>query len=156
VPALQVSHIEPHFTMRIFIILLLLCVSAIARETGIQSSSTTSTNAETGSIVTKEIFTRGGQTNLIRITVIKRGTLFFRSHTFCHHGEPVAIFTWRDGEQFFSTYPGTPYEASVGFFPSKDVRYVRLSGKGYLDGFYCTNGIFYPAPDSDFDMKSLK
>jgi hypothetical protein len=144
------------YTMRVFIILVLWCVSAVAAETGIQVSSTVSTNAETGAILTSETFTRRGQTNLIRITKTVGGIVVFRSHQFCHHGEPVALFTWRDGEQHFHTYPGTPYSADVEFLPSKDVRCVILMGKDWFDGFYCTNMVYYPAPDSDIEMKDLK
>ena len=144
------------YTMRVFIILVLWCVSAVAAETGIQVSSTVSTNIETGAILKRETFTRGGQTNLIRTTKTEGGIVVFRSHQFCRHGEPVALFTWRDGEQHFHTYPGTPYSADVEFLPSKDVRCVVLMGKDWFDGFYCTNGVYYPAPDSDLLMKDVK
>jgi len=142
--------------MKTLIILALSCISGIAQEIGIQSVSSVATNAESGDIRVTDTFTRGGQTNLIRITVSKGSAVVFRFHQFCHHGEPVASFSWRDGLQSFHTYPGTPYSANLEFSPSKDVRCVMLQGRGWFDGFYNTNGIYYPAPDSDLEMKDLK
>jgi len=109
----------------------------------------TATTNEAGAILITDTFMRGEQTNLVRITKSEGGLVVFRSHQFCHNGEPVALFTWRDGVQHFHTYPGTQYSADIEYLPSKEIRCVILMGRGYLDGFYYTNGIYYPAPDSD-------
>jgi hypothetical protein len=140
--------------MRAIIIFILSGVSVFAADT-VRVVSSVSTN-EAGAILTTDTFTRGGQTNLIRITKSEHGAVVFRSHQFCHHGERVAIFTWREGVQHFHSYPGSPYSADIEFLPSKDVRLVRLMGTGWFDGFYYTNGVFTPAPDSDLELKDLK
>ncbi|HEV2693112.1 MAG TPA: hypothetical protein VG347_09485 [Verrucomicrobiae bacterium] len=142
--------------MKALIILMLACFSAAAVDIGIQSFSSATTNSEPDTILTTDIYTRGGQTNLIRVTKSKHGTVVFRSHQFLHHGEPVSLFTWRNNVLHYHTYQNTSYYADLEFTPSKDVRCVILMGHGCLDGFYCTNGIFYPAPDSDLEMKDVK
>jgi hypothetical protein len=142
--------------MRTLIILVLSCVTGFCQEAGIQMFSSVTTNAESGAILTTETFTRGGQTNLIRFTKSERGAVVYRSHKFCHHGEPIALFVWRDGTQHFHSYPGTLYSANLEFWPSNEVRCVIIDGKTWFDGFYYTNGVFYPAPDSDLELKNLR
>jgi hypothetical protein len=148
--------VRSRYAIRAYIILILVSVSAVAAETGIQVSSTVSTNAQIGAILTIETFTRGGQTNLIRTTRTEWGMVVFRSHQFCCHGVPVAVFTWRDGTQHFHSYPGTPCTADIESLPSKDVRCVILMGNGWMDAFYYTNGLYYPAPDSELELKDVK
>ena len=142
--------------MRVLIILVLSCVSGISQDVGIQSFSSATTNAETGAVLTTDTFTRGGQTNLIRVTKSEHGLIVFRSHVFCHYGEPIALFTSRDGAQHFHTFPRVPCSANLDFLPSKEIRCVILQGNDWFDGFYYTNDIFYPAPDSDLEMKDYK
>jgi hypothetical protein len=141
--------------MRAFIIFLLSSVSVFAADTNLLFSSTVTTN-QTGGVLTTETFTRGGQTNLVRITKSEQGVVVFRLQKFCHKGEPVAVFTFENGIQSFATAPKTPYQASLEFLPSKDVRCVMIFGGGFIDGFYPTNGVYYPAPDSDLEMKDYK
>src|SRR5262249_11843007 len=121
--------------MRSIILWLLSCVPLVAAETGVRLSSTVTTN-ETGAVLPTETFTRGGQTNLVRKTKSERGEVVFRSQQFCHKGEPVALFTFRDGIQSFHTLPGTPYHVDLEFLPSKEVRCVMIQGKDFIDGFY--------------------
>jgi hypothetical protein len=125
-----------------------------ATDTGVQVSSSATTNADTGAILTTETFTRGGNTNLVRVTKVQTGSIVFRLHRFCHNGEPVALFSFRDGVQSFSTVPKSPYQVVVDFLPSKEVRCVMIFGRNFIDGFYPTNGVYYPAPDSDLEIKN--
>lgn len=142
--------------MRTFIFLILFCASLTAADAAVQVSSSVSTNTETGAVSTTETFTRDGQTNLVRFTKSMRGVVVFRTQRFCHNGEQVALFTFRDGIESFHTLPGKPYEVDVEFLPSREVRCVMIQGRGVIDGFYPTNGVFYPAPDSDLEMRDVK
>src|SRR2546429_222120 len=56
--------------MKRLILYLLLCVSALAADIGVQLASTVTTINGMGK-VTKETFTRGGQTNLVRWTMVE-------------------------------------------------------------------------------------
>ena len=138
------------------ILLILSCVSVVAADTGVRSFSSVSTNSETGAVLTTETFTRGGQTNLVRFTKSQRGGVVYRTQKFCHKGEPVALFTFREGIESFHAVPNTPYYVDLEFFPSKDVRCLMITGRDFIDGFYSTNGVYYPAPDSDLEMKAVK
>lgn len=135
---------------------MLSCASLVAADDSVRVSSSVSTNRETGAVLTTETFTRSGHTNLIRITKSQRGIVVFRTQRFCHKGEPVALFTFREGIESFHTVPNTPYQVDLEFLPSKDVRCLMIQGRGFIDGFYPTNGIYYPAPDSDLEMKPVK
>ena len=142
--------------MKPLVILILSCASVFGADTGVQVSSSATTNAETGAILTTETFTRGGHTNLVRVTKVQSGAVVFRSQQLCHDGEPVALFSFRDGVQSFSTVPKSPNRVVVEYLPSKDVRCVMIFGRDFIDGFYPTNGVYYPCPDSDLEMKDYK
>lgn len=141
--------------MRILLVFLLSCVSAFGADTGVRVISTVTTN-KAGAVLTTDTFTRGGQTNLVRVTKVQSGAVVFRSQQFCHNGEPVARFSFRDGAQSFSTVPNSPYRVVVEFLRSEDVRCVVIFGRGFIDGFYPTNGVYYPAPDSDLEMQDYR
>ena len=130
-------------------------VSAFVADIGVLAVSTVTTN-ELGAILTTDTFTRGGQTNLIRVTKVQDGAVVFRSQQFCHDGQPAALFTFRDGFESFHTVPNTPYHVDLEFSPSKEVRCVIVRGRDFIDGFYPTNGVFYPAPNSDLEKKDYK
>lgn len=144
--------------MKTFLLLSLSCISVAASDTGIRFTSSTNTDtATTGAIIIVETYTRGGQTNLIRTTKSKNGVVLFRNHRFCHFGKPVAFYTWQpDFGSNFTVVRGTPYEVGLDFLPSKDVRAVMIWGTNFLDGFYFTNGVFYPVPDSDLEFKDVR
>jgi hypothetical protein len=148
--------------MKIIIILFFSCLSVVASDTGVQVASTSTTNAETGAILTQEIFTRDGQTNLIRMTKIQGGVVVNRFQRFYHDGELVAVFAgWPETTSFTTKAGGTPYTVSLDFLPSKDVKFLWIygrdaNGKAFQDAFYPTNGIYYPAPNSDLENRDLK
>ena len=142
--------------MRNIILLILLSTSLAAADTGVQVYSSVSTNSETGAVLTTETFTRSGQTNLVRVTKSQRGVAVFRNQRFCHNGELAALFTFQEGVQSFHTFPSTSYYVDLEFLPSNEVRCLMIQGKGFIDGFYPTNGVYYPAPDSDLKMHSVK
>lgn len=128
--------------------------------TGVQCVSTFTTNS-TGAIVTTDAFTRNGQTNLIRVTKLKSGVVVFQRQTFCHNGVPVAYFVDVKGIQSFGTVTNAPYEIHVDFLQNKEIRAVWIYGsddlthESFIDGWYPTNGVYYPAPDSDLECKDV-
>lgn len=141
--------------MRVFVILVL-CISQVAVDADVGVFSSSTTNAETGAILTTDIFTRDGQTNLIRVAKIEKGVVVQRRQRFYHNSEPIAFFSMNGGIESFSTLPKIPFQVSVEFSPSKDIRCLIIWGSNFMDGFYNTNGVFYPAPDSDLEFHGVK
>ena len=143
--------------MKTLITFFLSCASAFAADTGITVATSTTTNAESAMITTTEVFTRDGQTNLVRQTITKDGVVHRRVHWFFRDGARLATYVVErnhDGNAgpastLFVPQPGLPYSVSLEFSPSNESNEVRYAtiGKndGYiLDGFTCTNGIFQP------------
>jgi hypothetical protein len=136
--------------MRIFIIFLLSCASVFGADSGIQVVSTATTNAATATISMRDVFTRNGQTNLVRTTKIKRGAVEGRIHRIYHDGVLVVDFAAVRGSSGFTVEAGCPYSVTFEFWPSKDVRSVVVGTKDgiALDAFGCTNGVFSPMESS--------
>jgi hypothetical protein len=140
--------------MKELILYLLLCVSALAADTGVQLASTVTTTNRIGR-VTKETFTRGGQTNLVRWTMVEGGFVSL-VHEFYHHSNLVAIVAGTPDPVSFDPMPGLPYQLIFNFEPSKDARCLHIHGVGFHELYYATNGFFYPAPDSDLGIEDGK
>jgi hypothetical protein len=90
------------------------------------------------------------------MTKMQGGVVVSRLQRFYHAGEIVAVVSGLPDSISFSTKAGTAYEVGLDFSPSKDVRCLRISGRGFIDGFYPTNGVYYPAPNSDLEIRDLK
>ena len=135
----------PH-AMRAFIIFVLSCASVLGGDTGIQVVSTVKTNAETGRVYLTDVFTRGGQTNLVRRTNTKAGVVQIRMHRFYHRGVLIGDYIATTDSSGFTTEAGTPYSVSFEFWPSKEVRMAVIGTKDgvIVDAFACTNGMFSP------------
>lgn len=136
--------------MRPFIIFILSCASVLGADTDVRVVTTAKTNAETASIYTTDVFTRDGQTNLVRRTKTKAGVLQIRIHRFYHDGVLVGDYVAMQDSSGFTTEAGSPYSVSFEFWPSKDVRSAVIGTKDgvVLDAFACTNGIFSPVESS--------
>ena len=131
--------------MRTLAILILSCASVLGADTGIQVVTTVRTN-ESGSVDTKDVFTRDAQTNLVRTTKTKEGVVQIRVQRFYHAGALVGDHIAMQDSSGFTTEAGCPYSVTVEFWPSKDVRSVVVGTNGVVvDAFMATNGIFYPA-----------
>jgi hypothetical protein len=52
--------------------------------------------------------------------------------------------------------PQTSYYVGLEFLPSKDIRSVTIRGNDFVDGFYTTNGFFYPVPGAELKMTPAK
>ena len=139
--------------MRAFIVFLLSYASVLGADTGIRVVTTVKTNTETAGIYTMDVYTRDGQTNLVRRTRSKVGTkgaVQIRIHRFYHGGLLVGDFVATPDSSGFTTEAGTPYSVSFEFDASRSVKAAVISTKDgvVLDGFTCTNGIFSPIESS--------
>jgi hypothetical protein len=137
--------------MRAFIVLILSCASVFAANTGdIQVVTTAKTNTESGSVTTIDVFTRDGQTNLVRHSNTKAGAVQMRHHRFYYGGLLVGDFIAAPKFSGFTTEADSPYSVSFEFGPSREVKSAVIGTRdgGILDAFMATNGVFYPAENS--------
>jgi hypothetical protein len=132
--------------MRAVLVLVALCVwMPSARSNEVHVVHTCRTN-ESGSISTREIFTRAGRTNLVRLTTAKDGAVQIQVHRFYHDGAHVGDYVVMKDSSGFTTEGGCPYSVAIEFWPSKDVRSVVFGTNGIvIDAFMATNGVFCPA-----------
>jgi len=137
--------------MRKFIAFILSCVSVFAADTGIQVVTTVRTN-ESGSISTKDVFTRDGHTNLIRNVSIKDGVVRMRVHRFYHDGFLVGMLTATPNSSSTTSWAGCPYSLDFEYRASSQLSYAIIGTKDgvVLDIFACTNGVLVPVPSSEF------
>jgi hypothetical protein len=136
--------------MKAFIILLPSYASAFGADTSIQLITTMKTNAASGKIFTKEVFTRDGQTNLVRTTVTTRGISEGALHKFYHNGMLLGeCWAYQDSSGFI-TEAGSTYSVIVKYWPSNSARqaFICTKDRVVLDYFAATNGVFYPADKS--------
>jgi hypothetical protein len=131
--------------MKTFIILILSCASIYGADTSIQVATTTKTNSS-GGIFTREVFTRAGQTNLVRTTMSRHGVVD-QSHEFYHGGVLVGECWSMPDSSGFVTEAGSPYSVIGKQWPPKGVSQVFICTKDrvVLDYFSATNGVFFPA-----------
>src|SRR6185369_5932209 len=96
--------------MRTLIVFLLSYASVFGADGDMRIFTTAQTNAQTGSIITQDFFTRDGQTNLERRTYAQAGVVQKRIHLFRHAGSVLAEhFATPDSSSYFVTEAGTPY-----------------------------------------------
>ena len=131
--------------MRTFITLILSVGSVLAAD--VRVVTTAKTNAETASVYRTDVYTRSGQTNLVRHTKTKDGASQAQIHRFYYGGVMVADYKIIQNSSGLSTEAGSPYSVTFEFWPSKDVRSAVIGTKDgvILDAFMATNGVFYPA-----------
>ncbi|NGO40100.1 hypothetical protein G4L39_11955 [Limisphaera ngatamarikiensis] len=131
--------------MGALIVFLLLCASLLGAEGDVRVVTTVRTN-DSGSVYTTEVFTRAGQTNLVRTTVTEAGAVQIRIHRFYHSGTPVAIFVAMPHSSGITTEAGSAYSLSFEFDASHKPTSAVIGTKDgvVLDLFRCTNGIFTP------------
>lgn len=112
--------------------------------------STTTKDAETGSISTQDVFTRDGKTVLVRDTQTKTGKLQIRIHRFFHAGSLVGIFVAMPDSSGFTSEADSSYSMSIEFDATKNPKSVVIGTKDgvVLDLFTYSKGVFSPAEDS--------
>ncbi len=132
--------------MKTFIAMILSCAPAFGADTSIRVVTSAHTNADKVSISTRDVFTRNGQTNLVRNTETKAGSVEIRIHRFYHDGLLVGDYVAMPDSSGFTIYAGSPYSVTFEFWPSKEVRSAVIGTKAgmALDAFTFTNGVFFP------------
>ena len=136
--------------MRALVIFILSCAAVLGAETDIHVFTTAKTNAETGSISTKEVFTREGQTNLVRNTTTKAGEVQVRIHHFYRGGQLVGDVLELPDSSGFITHAGSSYSVAFEFDSARNPASAAISTKEgvLLDMFGYTNGGFVPIEGS--------
>jgi hypothetical protein len=138
--------------MKAIIVCILSCLSVFGADTNdIRVITTTITNIQPNYLETVDVFTRGGQTNLIRRTDTKDGVLTGRSQTFYHNGSEMGQYVYTGSEFIIASVPGAPYSLIFRSDSSNKQRsaIIGTTNAVILDSFACTNGVFYPK-DSSF------
>jgi hypothetical protein len=147
--------------MKPLILCLLFCLSLCAAETNdIQVLTTTNKILRSGTspdmLAIHEVFTRGGQTDLIRDTHMLNGVVKFRSQAFYHDGASLGSYLYNGAEFTIGTTPGAPYSLIFRLNSSNQplsaiVGTLRTNAGTppsiavvTLDSFGCSNGVFFP------------
>ena len=141
--------------MKIYLALILSCVSALAADTNdIRLVTTFGTSTEPGILTKIDTFTRAGQANLVCNTLTKDGVLQIRTHQFYHDGLLVGEYSTNNlytyDRSSFISVASAPYGISFNLDSSNKLSaFVTDTNHLILESYSCTNGIFYPA-DSSF------
>lgn len=98
-----------------------------------------------------ETYTRNGSTNLLRETDLRRGLVAARVHRVYYGGQEAADILWMTNGYFVLVETGQTVQVSTSFYPDGDLNRVTLSSEDgrVLDLFAATNGVLYPAKDSE-------
>jgi hypothetical protein len=133
-----------------FIVLLLSGAATLGSDGGIKVLTTAKTNAVSGTVLTRDVFTRAGQTNLVRSARSKGSVVDSATHRFYHSGDLVGEFATMPGCSYFTTKAGSPYSVSFMFGPSNETQsaWIRTKDNVIVDVFNYTNGMFSPAENS--------
>lgn len=146
-------------TMKAIITLLFSCASIWAAETELRVASTAGTNVESAVAWTRDVFTRDGQTNLVRTTKVTPRGVTQVAH-FYHAGQLVGNFLSMEADPespTFNTETG-PYCMSLNFWSSGAIRSAQIGDKSgvLLDEFTYTNGVFSPAERAIIERERAK
>src|SRR5882724_13449101 len=140
--------------MKTMLVCILSCLSVFAADTNeIQVATRTYKIMPEDSLATVEVFTRGGQTNLVRRTHTKDGVVLFRTQNFYHNGTEMGAYTFQIANgtnTMIGSTPGAPCSLIFVLDSSNRQRsaQIRATNLVMLDWFLCTNGVFYPADSS--------
>jgi hypothetical protein len=134
--------------VKVFIILILSCASVFGADTSIQVVTTV--RNESGVVSTFDVFTRDGQTNLVRRADSSSGVVWRQVHKFYCQGLLVGDFVVLPRECSSKSKAGSPYTFAITFGPTNEVKSALVSSKDgvLLEAFTATNGVFYPVDAS--------
>jgi hypothetical protein len=137
--------------MKTAIVLILSCISVIGADTNDARVVTEiNTNTQPGILITFDVFTRGGETNLLRDTRTEAGALRIRTQRFYHEGSELGGYMTYPKSSIIYSAGQSPYSLSFQCDASNNIRSALISSNAViLDAFSCTNGVFYPE-DSSF------
>jgi hypothetical protein len=145
--------------MKAIIGCLLCCLSAFAEDSNeIRVVTRTNTKVSPGYLVTYKEFTRGGQTNLLRVTTVKDGVTNSIAHNFYHSGAYLGRYSQGGGFTFVNSAASAPFMLNFVWDSSNQVRIATVTTTNHvtLDSFTCTNGIFYPVASSAIEESNRK
>ena len=138
--------------------LILLCVSALAADDIAVTTSVKPHSSRPGQTTTREVFARGGQTNLVRVTTTRDGMVIFRLHRFYYHRTLVADHMQRllkplEGSDLITT---SGFSLTLGFGTNNQILEAYIGDKkgNILDAFTSTNGALFPVPIAE--LKNIK
>lgn len=130
------------------IVLCLLSSICLAAAGDIEVHVTVKTN-RSGSVTTKQFFTRGGETNLLRSTTTTNGVVRSRLHRFYHeHKRAADHLSGPGGFLLVRTYNGFNFEFTSTNALLKDAS-IADKDENVLDMFEGTNGLLSPIPTSE-------
>jgi hypothetical protein len=138
---------------------LLGCLSVFAADTNeIRVVRWTNSHISPGYLVTYEELTRGGQTNLLRVTTFKEGVTNSIAHNFYHQGVYLGRYSQGDGYTIVNSAAGAPCVLGFVWDSSNQVRAATVTTTNHvmLDSFSFTNGIFYPDNSSRIEQSNEK
>lgn len=137
--------------MRAFVLLVCWSASAFGVDPSDIRVVTTSQTNESGAISIKQVFTRNGETNLVRNTRTKSEMVQIRIHRLYHGGALVGMLTAMPDSSSTMSEPGSPYAVDFEYGPSNQLKYAAIFGKNgiVVDIFICTNGILTPVATSE-------
>ncbi len=118
----------------------------------------TDTKVSPGYLVTYKEFTRGGQTNLLRVTTSKDGVTSSMAHNFYYRGAYLGRYSKAGGCTIVNTAPGAPAVLAFVWDSSNQLRTASVSTTNYviLDSFTYTNELFYPVGSSEIEESNRK
>lgn len=139
-----------------YIALILTCASLMGAETDIKVTSETTGQGVDSQTIRKDVFTRGGQTNLVCVTWTKDGVFLARTQSFYHNGVKVGMFREYPDFKAFNTENDSPYTVSYRIQAPSEAGYVYIFAKdqSFVDIFTCTNGVYYPAESRMIEEKN--
>jgi hypothetical protein len=123
---------------------MLSCASIFAADPSLQQFSLVKTNNDV--VLIEDVFTRNGETNLIRNTLTRNGAFESRTQKFYQRGLLVGEhWTFPDSSGFI-TEANLPYTMILRSSPSNHISfaYICSADRIVIDYFIATNGIFWP------------
>ncbi|MFT4690110.1 MAG: hypothetical protein ACJASX_003101 [Limisphaerales bacterium] len=96
------------------------------------------------------MFIRDGQTNLVRNTKTKTGTVQFRIYRFYHGGSLVGDLTETQNSSLTTSEPESPFGLGFDYGSSRQLKHMVIISPGVIvvDAFAGTNGVLTPVPSS--------
>ena len=147
-----------HHVMKMFIALLLPCMSLLGADTDMLVTTTFQTNAEENVVYSREVFTRAGQTNLLCVTMFKAGKFEVRAQQIYHEGAQLASIATAPDQVTITTTANSPYQVIFDYRPSHALRTITIwtTNGMVVDAFNCKDGILSPEDSSVFRGLGLK
>jgi hypothetical protein len=147
--------------MKILVTFMLLGVCVLAAEDIAVTTSVRPHPTLSGQVTTRDVFTRAGQTNLIRITTVRDGVIISRTHRFYHNRAWVADhMVWSlDPPEASGLTTASGFSLTFNFGTNNQILEAYLGDKNgkIFDAFMSTNGLLSPVPTEELEKirKSL-